>query len=202
MATHSLSTTFNPATGEYNYVDVSFQTTNDGQSGSRSTAPYSLQFDSRAVVTGTIPLLTRGSASPNFTHRINTIPFGNHTATIIVDTNNSVAETNEGDNTYVYNFGGTIPPPNPGINITADKIQLRNEETTTIRWSTTATYPTLSCTVTGPGMNLSPAPLTGSQTTQPISAKSEYTFSCTETTTNTTWSDSVLVETQGVIEEI
>ncbi|MBP9842807.1 MAG: hypothetical protein KBC62_02265, partial [Candidatus Pacebacteria bacterium] len=77
-----------------------------------------------------------------------------------------------------------------------------NNETTTIRWDTVATYPTLVCSVSGPGMNLNPSGLQGSQQTQPITAKSEYTFSCVETTTNTTWTDSVLVETQGVIEEI
>jgi hypothetical protein len=199
IATHNLSTAFDPATGDYNYVTVSFQTANDGNSGTANTAPYSVQFDSRPLVTGTIPLLARGAHSPNFTHTFNTVPFGPHSATITVDTTNAVPESNEGDNSFTYSF--TIPPPDPGLSITADRIQLRNNETTIIRWTTVATYPTLSCLVTGPGMNISPAPLTGNQTTHPITAKSEYLFKCTETTTGTTWSDSVMVETQGEIQE-
>lgn len=202
IATHGLSATFDPTTGAYDYVSISFQTTNNGVSGTTNTATYSLGLDSRSPITGSIPLLTRGSVSPNFTHTINTIPFGAHTATIVVDNGTDVTESNEGDNIYVYDFGGIIPPPDPQLTITADKVLLRNEETTTIHWSTVATYPTLSCRVVGPGVNIDPAPLTGSQPTQPISAKSEFIFSCRETTTNTTWSDSVTVETVGVVEEV
>jgi hypothetical protein len=198
------STTFNPATGAYDSVSVVFQTANDGGSNTKTNASYQFQFDRgrdgyELTNNGSLGLLNQG-ASVNRTETVTGgIPFGNSRIRVAVDSNNAVNEINEGDNVRVLDF--MLPPPDPGVNISADRIQLRNNETTVIRWSTTATYPTLSCTVMGPGMNVSPAPLTGNQTTQPITSKSEYTFRCTETTTNTTWTDSVMVETQGVIQE-
>lgn len=79
---------------------------------------------------------------------------------------------------------------------------MRNGETTIIRWSVVNSYTTLSCQVIGPGISLDPSSFNGSQVTQPITAKSEYTFRCIESITGTSWSDTVIVETQGTIEEI
>ncbi len=206
IVTHNLSTTFDPVTGEYDYIDIRFQTTNDGQSGTVGTAPYSLQFDSRTPVTGTIPLLTRGSASPNFSERINNVTFGSHTATIVVDTNNSVAETNEGDNSVTYNFGGAIPPPNPNLGITVSRPIIQAGETVMIDWNTGAAYP-MNCSVFGPGVspiNFDPSVTgpSGDTLSQPITAMSEFTLRCTEPITNTTFTDTATVEIVGTLEEI
>jgi hypothetical protein len=209
IVTHTLSTTFNPATGAYDYIDVRFQTTNNGVSGTTNTAPYSVRFDSRAPVAGTIPLLTRGSVSPNFTERITSVPFGTHSATIVVDSAGNpgaVQETNENDNSFVYNFGGVVAPPDPGLSISVSQPVVRAGETVVVSWNTNSTYP-MNCSVFGPSfgpINFDPS-VSGandSRPSQPINAKSEFTLRCIEPITNTTFTTIAVVETVGQIEEI
>jgi hypothetical protein len=78
---------------------------------------------------------------------------------------------------------------------------VRNGEPVTLTWSTAMSY-AMNCRVYGPGVDVNPSGLSGSRVTAPINAKSEYTFTCVEPSTGTTFTDRVTVETQGSIEEI
>lgn len=200
---YATSSTFNPTTGAYDFVDWDFQTSNTGGSDTTTNANYEFQFDRNRdgyEVTeedslGQLPV----SATANENGRVSgNIPFGNSRMRVLVDNDNDVAESDETDNERILDL--MIPPPDPGLSITADKTQVRNGETTTIRWTTVATYP-LNCVITGPSINVNPSSLSGSRLTAPLNAKSIFIFSCTEPTTGTVFSDSVAVETQGEIEE-
>lgn len=208
---HSPSAGFNPATGVYNYVDVTFQTQNDGRSSTGASAAYDVQFDRNNdgsyenTNSGSIPSLAAGAYSSPITQRFNSVSFGVIRLRVAVDTSNAIAEVNESDNERVL-ANITLPPPDPGLEITPDRYQVRNGETVTLSWDTTATYP-MQCSVFGPGIttiNFDPSVSgpTGSRVTSPIGAKSEYTITCREPITDTVFTERVTVETQGVIEEI
>ncbi len=202
--TYTLSPGFNPATGYYDYIDVTFQTTNNGGSDTQANANYEFQFDRgrdgyEHTVVGSLGTLTVGQAV-NRTERVSgNIPFGNARIRVYIDNTNAVTETDEGDNTRILDL--TIPPPNPNLNLVADRYQVRNGETVTLTWSVGIPY-AMNCRVYGPGMDVNPSGVSGTRVTQAIVAKSEYTFTCTEPNTNTTFTDTITVETQGEIEEI
>lgn len=200
------SAAFDPATGNYNSVNISFQTSNNGGVDAGSSQ-YRLWFDNRGTTdidtTGTLGAI---SVSTNVTrsHSATNVPFGPITIRVLVDSNNSVAESNEGDNERTVS--ATLPAPDPGLIISADRVQVRNQETVQLSWDTRATY-AMNCIVAGPGI----APITfdphisgatGSQQSAPLNAKSEFTLRCVEPITNTTFTDSVVIETTGKIEEI
>ncbi len=202
--TYNLSPTFNSVTGMYDYIDIVFQTRNDGESDTLASANYELQFDRSGdgyefTTTGSLGLLTVGSAV-NRTERVTgSIPFGAARTRVFVDSTNTVTETNEGDNSRVFTF--TIPPPDPGLNLTADRYRVKQGETITLTWSTAATYP-MNCRVYGPGVDRNPSGTSGTEGSGPINAKSLFTFSCTEPVTNTTFTDSVNIEVVAELEEI
>lgn len=208
---HTSSASFDPATGAYNYVDVTFQTQNNGRSSTGRSAAYTVQFDRNNdgsyenTANGSLPALASGAYSSPATQRFTNVNFGTVRLRVAVDTNNDVTEVNESDNERVV-ANITLPPPDPGLEIFPDRYQVRNGETVTISWDTNVTYP-MECSVFGPGIttvNFDPsvAGATGSRVTGPIGAKSEYTITCREPITNTTFTKKVAVETQGVIEEI
>jgi hypothetical protein len=199
---------FDVITGTYASVGLIFSTANDGGSATKAAAPYLVEMVSKAPISGVIPSgLNPGPAG--FTKTViipGPISFGSATVKVSIDTpiatNGAVDEVTEGvaDNTRTATL--PIPPPDPGLSITADRIRVRNTETTTIRWNTTMSYAGLVCQVSGPSVLISNAPASGSHITAPITAKSEYTFSCTETTTGTVFKRMTVVETEGKIEEI
>lgn len=201
---YQLSTTFNLNTGAYDFVDVSFNTTNNGGSDTRTNANYQLQFDRgrdgyEFTKSDSMGLLTVNQPFSKTERVTGNIPFGNARVRVMADNTDQVLETNERDNERIVDLA--LPPPDPGLDITADKMQLREGETTTLRWKTLATY-ALNCKVFGPNLNKNPSGRTGSQVTAPITAKSLYTFECTEPITGKVFSDSVTIETVGKIEEI
>jgi hypothetical protein len=193
---------FDPVTGKYGYVDVIFATQNNGGSDTKADAPYQVDLTGLTSLTGIIPSgLTNVVAGFNKTVRFNgPITFGATTVGVSLDTTNAVPESDETDNNNTAVL--TIPPPDPGLTITADRGRVRNSETTTIRWNIGTSYAGLVCQVTGPSLNLTNAPASGSRTTQPITAKSEYTYTCTETTTGTVFKKTTVVETEGKLEEV
>jgi hypothetical protein len=195
---------FNQTTGMYDYLDVTFQTTNDGGSATQVSANYELQFDQgrngyEQTVSGSLGLLAASDPVNRGERMTGGIPFGPARIRVMADNTNAVAEANETDNTRELDI--MITPPNPGLTLTAAQTQLRNGETTTLTWSTTTTYP-MTCRVYGPGVDVNPSGHSGTRATAPINAKSEYTFTCVEPVTNTTFTDRVVVETQGEVEEI
>lgn len=192
---------FDLTTGNYNQVSVSFTTSNNGDAAAGSSN-YRFQFDSgnNGYETTNSASLGTLNISQNVTRNENVlnVPFGPTSIRILVDSSSAVAESNEGDNERTLTF--TLPPPDPGLTISVDRIQVRAGESVTLTWSSVASYP-MNCIVFGPGVNISPSPRNGTQLTQGINAKSEFTYSCTEPITGTTFSDSVTVETTGTIEE-
>ena len=206
--------TFDPALGTYGSIQLTFRTENLGGGNTNATADYRLEFDNNGNNTfdaleynqsriDAIPTL----AVTNGTNEVETISgpiaFGPHRVRITVDSSGNpgkVTETNENDN--VYDETLTVPPPNPGLNLTADRTQVRHLETTTIRWSVATPYAGLTCQVDGPNLNLPNINLpSGSNPTAAINAKSEFVLKCTHTS-GASWTDSVIVETTGTIEEI
>jgi hypothetical protein len=205
------STGYDPATGVYNYLDVTFQTQNDGRSSTGVSTAYQVQLDRNndgvfeSTNSGSMPSLNAGSYSTPITQRFNSVSFGTIDIRVAVDTGNAVVEVSETDNERILQ-NITLPPPDPGLELLSDRYQVRNGETVTLNWDTNATYP-MSCSVYGPGIttvNFDPsiAGTTGSITTGAIAAKSEYTISCREPSTNTIFTKTISVETQGTIEEI
>lgn len=208
---HVPSAAFDPATGAYSYVDVTFQTQNDGRSSTGVTSAYVVQLDRNndgsydSTNSGTLPTLASGAYSTPTTQRFNNVSFGAIRLRVAVDTGNAITEVNEADNERVL-ANITLPPPDPGLEIISDRYQVRNGETVVISWDTNVTYP-MQCSIFGPGIttvNFDPsvAGATGTQVTGPIGAKSEFTITCREPITDTTFTKKISVETQGTIEEI
>ena len=203
------STGFNPTTGEYDSVTVNFQTINLGLSGAPSGANYEFQFDRGG---NGYDLTTHGSmgslAINDIFRQTEVVPgpivFGDSSVRVYVDYQDVVDETDDtpADNERILPL--VLPPPNPNIDISADRLLVRSGEKVTLTWNTRVTYP-MSCRVFGPGIttvNFDPSinGATGSKPSEPIKAKSEFTISCM--VAGTTFTDSVIIETQGVIEEI
>ncbi len=200
--------------GVYSNVTIYFNTMNRGGSDTATQADYRVELDlnsdgdyndANETVNQTdgLGLIAVGGSGENDSVTITApITIGSHNLRISVDTGNDVLETNEGDN-YI---DGTVvvPPQDPGLNITANPLRVQNGQNTTISWTMSNPYDGLSCTVSGPGMASVPFTLpgshTGSRSAGPITSKSEYTMSCV--IAGSTFTDSVTVEAQGVIEEI
>jgi hypothetical protein len=211
--TYTPSTTFDPVTGVYSYVDVTFQAQNDGASGIGSASDgvtYQVQLDREQdgtyddTINDTFSGLDPGEYSGHITERFNNVSYDNIRIRVMVDSEADFAESNENDNERILDV--TLASPNPAPELTADRLQVRNGEVVTLTWDVNATYP-MNCSVYGPGtgpvtFDPSIGGATGSVVSQPINAKSEYTLSCTEPITDTTFTDTVIVETQGKIEEV
>ena len=197
--------TFDPVTATYASVNVYFSTANNGGSVTKSSATYMVELTGYPTQSGTIGVLAPGPSGYNNTVTIpGPLSFGTANVKVSIDTpissNGSVDETIEGEADNTNTTSLAIPPPDPGLSITADRTRLRNGETTIIRWNITTPYTGLACEVYGPGMSINPATFSDDEPTQPISAKSEYTLKCT--VAGTTFQKSVFVETEGEIEEI
>jgi hypothetical protein len=214
--------TFDTVTNTYSNTTITFNTENNGMSGTGGTADYLVEFDlnqdgdfadssERMSSVNGLPDLSN-IAPDNDVSRTVTIPgpitFGDHRIRITVDSSGNpgkVTESNENDN--VYDDTITILPPDPGLSLATDKTQVRNRDTATITWDIATRYP-MSCTVTGPGVNsgtFNPetAALAASDQTDPITAKSEYTMRCVDLLVPAnTWTKSVTVESVGEVEEI
>lgn len=201
---------FDTTNTTYSQVTVYFLTQNLGGSDTTSLADYRFEFDFnndgsyeyRVDRPNGIGLLTAVAGFDNDNETVaGPIPFGTHGVRITVDTGGAINETDEGDNV----FTGTVStaPPDPGLSITANPARLQNGQNTTINWTISNPY-SMSCSVYGPGMvtqTFDPSSsASGNYSAGPINAKSEYTISCT--TSGTTFTDTVIVETEGVIEEI
>ena len=197
--------TFNPVNGRYNHIDFTFQITNNGESSTLVPSTYRFEFDENrdgtyeTVRTGTIPVLSAGETSPNQIERVNNVNFNLARVRITADFNNDVTEMNEGDNVLVLDY--TIPPPNPNLDLTVSRKQIRDNQTVTLNWSAGTSYP-MNCRVFGPSVNVNPSGLSGSQLTGALAAKSVFTFECFEPLTSTTFSDVETVEVAGEVEEI
>ncbi len=207
IISYTPSAGFNAATGEYDSIDVTFQTTNNGQADTTSSANYQFQFDRgsngyEVTTTGSLGLLNINQSISRTETVSGGITFGANRIRVFVDSGNNVDESDEADNVRVLDF--TLGPPNPNIELNADRLLVRNGEKVTLTWNTKVSFP-MTCQVFGPGIttiNFDPSVngATGNQQSGQINAKSVFTLSCV--VAGTTFTDTVTIETQGVIEEI
>ena len=188
---------FNDTTNLYDNVTVRFVPRNTTRSAVPNTT-HRVRHDGTNY-NGTTAGIAGNDEGVTTEEAVSDVPFGPFSATITLDQPNAVTETNESDNTVTVTT--TVSPPNPGLFITADRIQVRPGDSVTLEWGSTLSYP-MNCTVEGPGVDIDPAALPGNTTTPGISAKSEYFLTCIEPTTATEFNSSVTVETVGSVEEI
>ncbi len=97
------------------------------------------------------------------------------------------------------------PLPPPSLSITADRVQVRRGEIVRISWDAN-TSEAYNCVVYGPGVgpiNFIPSVGgdSGAEDSDPISAKSVFTLECVEPVYGTVYTDSIIIETTGTIEE-
>jgi hypothetical protein len=206
IISYTPSAGFNLTTGMYDSVEVTFQTTNNGGSDTAASANYRFQFDRgsngyEVNTTGSLGLLNINQSVSRTETVSGTIPFGSNRIRVFVDSGNSVDESDESDNVRILDF--TLGPPNPSLDISADRLLVRSGEKITLTWNTNVIFP-MTCQIFGPGIttiNFDPSVngATGSQQSGQINAKSVFTFSCV--VAGTTFTDTVTIETQGVIEE-
>lgn len=199
---------FNQTTGIYSNVGIPFQVINNGGSNINVNASYEFQFDQGRdgydlTTNGNLGTLSVGQIFSH-TQSLTNVPFGNHRVRVHADNNDVVNETGNADNIVELNF--SLPPGDPGLSITANPSRVQNGQNSTISWTMTSSY-AMNCSVFGPGMatrNFNPATdgPSGNASAGPITSKSEYTLRCVELATNTTFTDTVTVEAQGVLEEI
>lgn len=151
------------------------------------------------------------SQSPTLTREFNDIPFGTHRVCSRVNLdgvpdNYPEASTDYTNNTSCTNV--TLPVPRPPMHITPDRPIIRYEQPVGIGWGVNVTYE-LQCMIQGPGglsrsfNTLATGPgYTDLFTTAPLSATSEYTLTCTEPITNTTFTETQRVEMVPEVEEV
>ncbi len=207
--TFTPSTTVDPITGDYDSVEVRFQTGNDGGSDTGTTITYIVEIDYGndgsydVSQTGTISSIASGG-SVNGSEIFTDVPFGNNTIRVTIDTNDDVSEVNETDNSRT--LGATLVPVAPNFTVTVSPNIVREGQTATVTWDTEVLYP-LNCSISGPALTThsfdpSVNGSTGNRTTGLLSSKSEYTLSCTEPITNTTFTESASVDIIPNAEEI
>jgi hypothetical protein len=207
IISYAPSAGFNLATGEYDSIDVTFQTTNNGQSNTTNNANYRFQFDRanglNVNTTGSMGLLNIGQPFSE-QETVLSVPFGNTRIRVEVDDYPGVGSVDESDETDNYReLSFNLPPPSPGLSITANRLLVRSGEKVTLTWDTGAVYP-MNCQVYGPGITTTTFDpsidgATGTEVSEKINAKSVFILSCV--VAGTTFTDTVTTETQGVIEE-
>jgi hypothetical protein len=208
--TYTTSPGFDPVTGVYEYIDINFQTKNDGYKNTDVTTEYIVQLDTNNDGTydyeknGTVEQLNIGQYSTIKTERVDSVTLGAMKVRTIVDSGSDLDELNESDNERVIDV--TLLPPDPNMSFSSNFTQVSNGQVVTLAWNTNVTY-SMNCRVYGPGIathtfNPSVNGPTGNRISQPITSKSEFTLSCTEPNTNTTFTESTIVETQGQIQEL
>jgi len=191
---------FNPATGEYNYITVTYQIQ---ASDNDVTAAFDTIFD--IDMDGPGPLgytnaqsvnlasLSSGSANAeNGTVIFTNVPFGvGATVRARTDSGNVIAESSDSDNQATRQVG--LTPPNIDMNLILDPSDLvRGGEDVDIEYDTNASFP-MSCSLSGPALatitfDPSDTPVDidgpvwagpiGETSAGPILSKSQYTLEC------------------------
>lgn len=210
----TLSSTFDPATGNYDSVSIPIFVENVSGTDVLNTFTVTIELDydgggvPEAVRTYNIAGLTGSGPGAANTQVVtfNSVPFGlNTVVTAVVDSANDVAESNEGNNEDTRNVAQV--PPDIDMDLTIDPADLvRGGEDAVLEWDTNAAFP-MTCTLSGPALatitfDPSVDGPTGTAVAGPITAKSVYTLTCIEPNTSTTYTASVSVETTGSVEEI
>ncbi len=213
LTTPSISHTvsgYSAVTGMYTSLNLIFSTRNDGTASTGVPAGYLVELDrnndgtfEESKSTSVIGILGAGVTSPNISETFSNVPLGTIRARVTVDTGDVIDEINEGDNSRTVTLG--VLPEDPGLSLQPSRDFVRGGEAVTLSWSATSTAIPMNCRLFGPGVDrsfvLNAANVPGSWPTQPIWAKSEFTLTCTETTTGTEFTERMVIQTTGTIEE-
>lgn len=189
-------------TGTYATMTANMRVLNNG-SDTTVSAPYEVTLDGVVKATGNIPPLVQNGYVDIAIAISGPISVGAHVLVGEADKGDVVSESDETDNVGTYNI--TVPPADPGLSITVNPIRVQNGKTAILDWTASSPY-SMSCSIFGPGLvtrNFDLASATAADhnlSAGPITAKSVYTISCAAG--SATFTDTVTVETQGVIEEI
>lgn len=159
----------------------------------------------------TAPAVMPGSTlSSGLTRTFNGVPFGTHQlcSRVNLDGAPNFPEHNSDttNNSNCTNFFLAVPPP--PMTLTPDRTIIRPEQTVDLTWFINIAYE-MNCTVNGPG-GISAAfntlatgyPYSVTQTTGPLTSTSEFTFTCNEPITNTTFTEKAVVEVIPESQEI
>jgi hypothetical protein len=219
---YATSTTYDPATGNYDYVDVEVQVRNGPVPiTDRFVAEFGIDRDDSDGIgpftdTFTIDFPSGIGANtviniPPDRVRFTDVPFDQAYVEAVVDpgppSGGDIPETDESNNEDQEMVA--LLPPDVQMILTIDPEDLvRGGENAILDWDTVA-YFNMQCTMTGPTLSVpawnpaGPPPRpTGQEVVGPINSKSEYTLQCVEPRTNTIYTRQVSVETTGTIEEI
>ena len=196
------ATGFDSVTGIYSSVTISGRVTNVGED-STAASEYRLDLNTTGVTnTGTTPALAFGAtelASATYTD----VQFGTLSLTLEADTANTVAESNESDNTITSSVA--LPPPTPNMTLTTPQSVI-NGSSALIEWDTDASY-SMSCTVAGAGItpvtfNPSVDGTTGRVTAVGLTSAGLYELRCTEPVSGAVFVEALSIEVIGAVQEI
>jgi len=140
------------------------------------------------------------------------IPFGTHRACLRVNLDGAtIAEAGDVSNNTSC-LTQLVPVPNPPMEITASQDLVRAGQSVVISWSAHTSYP-VNCEVYGAGsINTTPgarfdsstnmtSPVTGTATISALNNTSEFILQCIEPSTNTPFTESIIVEVVPNFEE-
>lgn len=205
------SSTFDPVTGVYDSLSINYSIANNGDTGAGAFMnEFELDRDDDGSSDDTsIDTLSGVAAHSNSPTRsvllASSVPFGDHRVYVRADQPGDVIdETDETDNEDDRLV--TVPPPDPDMTLTVSDEYVRAGEDVTLSWNMVGVYP-MDCSVFGPGMathDFDPSVDGPSDfvTVSDLTAKSEFTFECTEPVTGVTFSQKKTVEVVGQQEEL
>jgi len=202
----------NSVAGTYSTLTISSVIRNTGDGSTNIAVPYSLRLtnqttnvqNNHAAQVGTIA----GNSNTQAAHGFTNVPFGRYTIRIDADPQPDVIpESNELDN-WAERADYILPPPDPNLRLgVSPGTVVRAGTVVTLDWTVNVSYD-MTCTLIGPALasavsfNPRTNGTTGTVTAGPITATSDYTLTCVEPITNTTFTDTTRVETVGTVEEI
>ena len=210
------SATFNPVTGTYDNLSISYSIVNEGESDAgHFVLKFELDFGDDGVIDdilvrpfgGFAGLSGGGGDTGSFNEIMATdVPFGTHSVKITVDSDYEVDEGVAGESDNIVYRNTVVPVPNPGIELNINPKTVKAGLPAKLDWNTHAVFP-MDCEVAGPGITTysfdpsNPINPTGELPTGPVIAKSEFILTCTEPTTGAVYQDTAIVETTGIIQE-
>lgn len=219
--TFTPSTTVDPVTGNYTYVDVTylFRNSSDGVVPAGGDIGTILEFRTGASgpytfsETNSVPRsdIEPGDPAVAVTARVMDVPYGTNRVRADVDTANTVIELDE-DNESVVDLTVTdIPPLDPGITLQPTDDIVRRGEVTDLEWEVASPYP-MTCTILGVGVNETFDPSTtinpmtgsasGSVTSGSLNSKAVFEMSCAIPSTGVVFTTTAEVENTGQAQEV
>lgn len=199
-------TLFSTTTGNYDYVTVTFVGANRGDLATPDLDPqYSIVFDAGSNnITELDSVYSLGGDIPQnegvaIERQINDVPFGTSSIRIHLNPNDAISEKDLSNN--IATISTIVPPPDPELSLQTEREIVQRGETTRLLWDVGAAYP-MNCSVFWQGNEYTFDPSVDGATgeilpTDPINSATTFQISCTEPTTNTTFTETARVEVVG-----